>query len=120
MNSKKTMKRIFIVALTLLIVVGTLSISLKAYDFGYRVFTETAIDEVGHGFIIDVTITEDMSEKDIAEMLYQYGLVRDANLFYLQLKLSAYTGKIEPGTYKLRSSMEPKEMMIAMAAKEKQ
>jgi UPF0755 protein len=33
----------------------------------------------------------------------------------LQLKLSAYSGKLVPGVYTLNTSMEPKEMMVVMA-----
>jgi UPF0755 protein len=62
-----------------------------------------------------VLVKEDMSQKEIAEMLEEKGLVRDSRLFLLQLKLSAYSGKLIPGVYTLNTSMEPKEMMVVMA-----
>ena len=85
-----------------------------AYDFGYRVFTETAVDEApGRDALIQ--IKEDMSEHDIARLLEEKGMVRDANLFYLQLKLSVYSGKEVPGVYTVNSSMTPKEIMAAIS-----
>lgn len=44
------------------------------------------------------------------------GLVRDHNLFYLQLKLSAYSGHIKPGIYTLNTSMTAKDMMVIMSS----
>ena len=43
------------------------------------------------------------------------GLVRDASLFQIQLKLSAYSKKIKTGVYTLNTSMTPKEMIVFMA-----
>ena len=48
-------------------------------------------------------------------ILEEKGLVRDSRLFYLQLKLSAYSGKIIPGVYTLNTSMTPKDMIVLMA-----
>jgi len=109
----------FSVMLVLIIVYGTVSISMTAYDFGYRVFTESAIEEAP-GRDVEVTIDASMSEKELAQMLLDNELVRDANLFYLQLKLSAYTGEIVPGTYTLNTSMTAKEMMVIMAQAEEE
>lgn len=49
-------------------------------------------------------------------MLEEEGLVEDANLFYAQLKLSAYSGKLKPGVYALNTSMTAREMFVIMAA----
>jgi UPF0755 protein len=87
---------------------------MTGYDFGYRVFTEPAMEQAP-GRDVMVLVKEDMSQREIAEMLEDKGLVRDSNLFLLQLKLSAYSGKLLPGVYTLNTSMEPKEMMVVMA-----
>lgn len=100
----------------LVIIYGTVSVSLTFFDFGYRVFTEPAI-EAEPGTDVVVTIESSMGALDIGKELESKGLVRDANLFMLQLKLSAYAEDIIPGTYILNTSMEPKEMMIAMSTK---
>ncbi len=113
-NMYKMIKIAFTVMVVLIIVYVTMSISMTAYDLGYRIFTETAIDEAP-GKDVEVIIEDDMSAKEIGEELYKCGLVRDANLFYLQYKLSAYSGEIVSGVYTLNTSMEPEEMMEIMA-----
>ena len=48
------------------------------------------------------------------------GLIRDANLFQIQLKLSAYSDRIKAGVYTLSTSMTPKEMIVVMAAEDEE
>ncbi len=105
----------FCVMIVLLIIYTTTRISMIGYDFGYRVFTESAIDEKP-GQDVVIQINEGMTGKDVGVELEKKGLVRDANLFYIQLKLSAYSGKIRTGTYTLNTSMTPKEMMVVMSS----
>lgn len=104
----------FTVMIVLLVLYGTISLSYKAYDFGYRIFTESPVDEKP-GVNVEVTIEESMSSKQIAKLLEEKGLIRDADLFAVQYKLSAYAGEIIPGTYTLNTSQTAKEMMIIMA-----
>ena len=105
----------FSILVILLIVIGLIKLGNFCYDFGYRVFTEDAVDsEPGRDVVVKVT--EDMSESDIGTMLEEKGLVRDSVLFYAQLKLSAYSGKLRPGTYTLNTSMKAKDMMVVMSA----
>ena len=104
----------FLVMVILLIVYATIHLSKTGYEYGYRLFTETAVDEAP-GEDVLVQVKPDMSNRQIAQMLEEKGLVRDSKLFYLQLKLSAYSHSIEPGVYTLNTSMTPKELMIAMS-----
>lgn len=104
----------FSILVTLLVIVGLIEIGRYCYDFGYRVFTETAIEEAP-GTDIEVQVTADMSEYQIGKTLEKEGLIRDAKLFYAQLKLSAYSGKLLPGTYTLNTSMTGKDMLVVMA-----
>ena len=114
----KTLFRIIKIASTVLIilivVLGTIRASMVAYDFGYRVFTEPAMENKP-GTAVVVTIEDSMDSKDIAECLLENGLIRDANLFWIQYQLSAYKGDIKPGMYTLNTSMTPKELMVVMA-----
>jgi UPF0755 protein len=57
-----------------------------------------------------------MSEREIGKMLENRGLIDDGNLFFVQLKLSAYSGDLKSGMYTLNTSMTAKEMMAVMAA----
>ena len=105
----------FSILVALLVVVGLIELGSYCYDFGYRVFTESPVDEAP-GRDVTVSVTSDMSEHDIGKMLEEEGLVEDANLFYAQLKLSAYSGKLKPGVYALNTSMTAREMFVIMAA----
>lgn len=102
------------VLVVLLVVVGTVRASMTAFDYGYRVFTEPPMANKP-GTAVVVTITENMGAGDIADHLLEKGLIRDDNLFWIQYQLSAYKGKIVPGTYTLNTSMTAKEMMVIMA-----
>ena len=87
----------------------------KAYDFGYRIFAEEPMS-VEPGRDVDVTITHGKSVMDIGKMLQEKGLIKDAQLFYVQEKLSSFKGKIQPGAYTLNTSMTAEDMMRIMAA----
>jgi UPF0755 protein len=102
------------VIVILLVVYFGVRIASVGYDFGYRVFTETAVDEApGKDALIQVK--EDMSEYEIAQLLEERGMIRDAKLFFLQWKLSVYSGKEVPGVYTVNSSMTPQEIMAVIS-----
>jgi UPF0755 protein len=88
----------------------------KYYRIGYSVFSPTAMDAEGSGKDVEVTITKDMSVKDIGALLEKDGLIQNGSVFYYQELFSAYHGKLMPGTYTLNSSMLPDEMMKTMSA----
>ena len=104
----------FSILVTLLVVLGLMKAGTYCYDFGYRIFTEKPV-AAEPGTDIVVQISEDMSGYDIGKLLEDKGLIEDGKLFYAQLKLSAYSKKINPGTYTLNTSMETKEMMSIMS-----
>lgn len=97
------------------IVMSILNTSVKAYDYGYRVFAEEPVS-VGEGRTISVIVEEADSAKDVGEMLQEKGLIRDANLFFVQELLSEQHGKIQPGIYDLSTSMTSQDMLAVMAA----
>ena len=88
--------------------------AIAAYDFGYRVFTEEPVSPAP-GRDITVAITEGKSEKGIADILGEKGLVRDAKLAYLQIMASEYKDLVEPGVYTLNTSQTLEEMMYSMS-----
>ena len=94
-----------------LIVCALYFVGLSSYSFGYRVYTEPAVSS-GNGQSMLVQVTEDMSLKDLAEVLEEKGLIRDARLFYLQATLCKFEPKM--GNYTLKTSMTPSQMMEAM------
>jgi UPF0755 protein len=116
---KKIVYKIVGVSFSILMVVLVIFCFVKlgtfCYNFGYRVFTEAPMDEEP-GRDIVVQVTTDMSEREIGKMLENRGLIDDGNLFFVQLKLSAYSGDLKSGMYTLNTSMTAKEMMAVMAA----
>ena len=107
----------FKVMIALFVIAATVKLGGIGYDFGYRVFTESALDkEPGKDVLVQVR--EDTSARELGKTLEEKGLVRDGNLFFLQLKLSAYSKRILPGVYTLNTSMTAKDMMVVMSTKE--
>lgn len=92
-----------------------LNTSIKAYEYGYRVFAEEPVS-VGEGRTISVIVEEADLVSDIGEMLQEKGLIRDGKLFMVQELLSEHHGKIQPGIYDLNTSMTSYDMLAVMAA----
>ena len=89
--------------------------AVKAYDYGYRVFAEEPVT-VGEGRTISISVGAGDSVRDIGKNLEEKGLIRDANLFFVQELLSEYHGKIIPGIYDLNTSMTNDEMLEIMSS----
>lgn len=89
--------------------------AVEAYNYGYRIFGEEPMD-AEPGRDITVTIGEYDSTEDVAEMLVQRGLIRDAKLFVIQEKLSGLEEGLRPGTYDLNTAMTVEEMLEIFAA----
>ena len=84
-----------------------------AFDYGYRIFEEPSMSEIGRD--VTVTIPEGMSAEEMGELLYQKGLIRDVNLFRLQYLVSEFKEDLNPGKFVLSTSMEVEEMLEVMA-----
>lgn len=119
MNTKQMVTAIGGVVLKLALSIAVVVLIYKgatmAYDYGYRIFQEPPVAEAP-GYDIEVQITMGKSAKEIGELLEQKGLIRDANLFYIQNLLSHYKGELNPGVYTLNTSMTMQEMMEVMSA----
>lgn len=119
MNTKQIVTAIGGVVLKLALSIAVVVLIYKgatmAYDYGYRIFQEPPVAEAP-GYDIEVQITMGKSAKEIGELLEQKGLIRDANLFYIQNLLSHYKGELNPGVYTLNTSMTMQEMMEVMSA----
>ncbi len=118
MNSKEMVTSIFAtvfkVVLAIIIIMVVYKGSVTAYEYGQRVFNEPAVT-TGNGRVIQVTIPEGSSAKEIGELLEKKGLIREGRLFLVQEMLSEYKDKLQPGTYELNTSMTTEEMMKIMS-----
>ncbi len=120
-DTKEMIISIFSVALkVVLFVIAAMFIykyALIGYDYGYRIFGEKPMAE-GEGRKVSVTVGNDMGVKDIAQTLENKGLIRDANLFVIQERLSEHHGEIKPGIYELNTNMTAEEMIVVMSSEE--
>ena len=69
----------------------------------------------GEGQEVTVVVKEDDSVYDIAKTLESKGLVEDALVFWVQEKLSNYSGQMKPGTYLLSTAYTPSRIMGILA-----
>ena len=118
MDSREIVESVFSIAFKIVLVVVAAMFIYKyavvAYDYGYRIFSEQPMTS-GEGRKVEVPITEDMDVKEIGQVLENKGLIRDANLFRMQERLSENHGKIQPGLYELSTSMTAEEMIAVMS-----
>lgn len=87
--------------------------SIMAYDSGYRLFGEEAIDEEP-GREVSLLVSEGDSAEEIGQMMEDKGLIRDAWLFVVHEKLADLEDGIAPGTYELNTAMTVEEMVELM------
>lgn len=118
MNAQKAMLSIglFILrlAIVILVIVGIYRVGEYSYAYCYSIVSDAAVDEAP-GRDVGVNLTGDMSSREVARLLEKKGLVEDAKIFQLQLKVNDYEDALKPGNYVLNTSMTPKEMMKIMA-----
>lgn len=84
-----------------------------AFEYGYRIFDEKPMSEVGRD--VEVEIPEGMSAEQMGEMFYQKGLIRDVKLFRLQHFFSEYKADLKPGKYVLSTAMTVEEMLAVIS-----
>lgn len=113
----KVLHFVFSILILVLIVFALFKVGTAAFDFGYRVFTEPALENAP-GRDVTVEIKQDMSAMDIGKLLEEKQLVDNALLFTVQLKTSAYANSIRSGIYTLNTSQKAREMMQIMAKEE--
>lgn len=105
------------VLILILILFAIVKVGTVAYDLGYRVFTEPALErEPGRDVIIQ--LKRGMSELELGSLLEEKRLIDNGIVFAIQLRLSAYSDKLKPGQYTLNTSQTAKEMMQIMTGEE--
>lgn len=118
MSSSKMVLRILytciIALLFVLIIFGVVRLSVAAYSMGYRILTEEPMDKApGRDVIVEVE--KGISPLKLGKNLEEKGLIRNAYLFVIQMKLSAYANKVQPGVYTLSTSQTAREMLQIMS-----
>ncbi len=106
----RIIKLLMAVIIIMLIYMG----SMMAYDFGYRIFAEKPVSPEA-GVDRTVTVEEGMSVSQVADMLEEQGIIRDALIFKIQNRLSHYKGGFMSGTYTVNTSMDNEEIMAILS-----
>lgn len=101
-------------AVVILVIAGIYRLGEYAYTYGYSIVSDAAVEEKP-GRDMRVVLSGDMTVKEAALLLERRGLVKDADIFRIQLKVNKYEDKIKPGEYILNTSMTPKELMQILA-----
>jgi cell division protein YceG involved in septum cleavage len=102
----------------ILLVIALVVVGHEAYRLGHDALYQVPVDK-GDGREVKVTITDDMSVRDIGELLRDKGLIEESvTVFALQERISDYHGAILPGTYRLSTGMTADEMLRVMAGED--
>lgn len=121
MSASKIVLNILYVCTTILLFVvvafSLLKLGAASYDMGYRVFTEQPMER-SPGRDVVVMVAENMSARELGIVLEEKGLINDANLFLIQMKLFTYPNKVRPGLYTLNTAQTAKDMLAVMTAKQ--
>lgn len=105
------------ISIMVLIVIVVLRTGRTAYDLGYRIFTEPAVEEAP-GQDMTVKVEHGMSSLELGNLLEEKKLVDSGMLFMIQLKVFGYDDKLKAGTYTLNTSQTAREMMQVIADEE--
>lgn len=112
-NGAKSVLRILVYICVILAIVFA---GKTAYSFGYLIFDQhpmAATEEEGQD--VTVIVKEDDSVYDIGKNLKAKGLIEDPVIFWVQEKLSDYSGKIKPGTYLLNTYENVNQMLSVLS-----
>ena len=125
MNTRKAVLRVgsicLKVAVFVLICFGLVSLGQTTYRYTHAVFSDEAF-ETAPGKDIHVEISENVSIGKFAQVLEEKGIIEDAKIFKLQMKMSDYEGTVKAGTYELNTSMKPSQILkiLSKANEDKQ
>ncbi len=103
---------LLVVAAIFIVIAGT-----KAYSFGYNIFNEQAVDTKENAKEAEITVIQNMSARQLANTLYDKGMIKDKTIFYFQVILSDYKNKFVAGTYTITSDMLPTDIMKTLSGK---
>lgn len=102
----------------ILVIIGVLVlIGRNAYSFGYQIFAEETVSDPP-GKKVAVTIEEGITDSELADLLEKNGLIKDSRVFWVQIQLSKYKDKIQPGSYILNTSWNSEKMLSVLSGEE--
>ena len=118
MTTQKAVMRVtailYRVVLTVAIILGLIYMGQTTYRFTRAVFSDSAMEE-GPGRNVKIDIKEEVGTKKLAEVFEKNGLVEDALVFRIQMKMKNFEETVKPGTYEMNTSMSPSEMLNVLS-----
>jgi UPF0755 protein len=105
------------IVLAAAVIVVVFRLAVYSYNFGFQVFADIPVSS-GEGRTVNVVVDEGLSDMELAKLLEQKGIIRDVNVFYVQVKLSEYKDDIKPGTYELSTAMNSEEILTVLSGAE--
>lgn len=121
MQLRKILTRILLVLMKILlmvvIAVGIYRFGEYAYHFGHSLYDNEAMSDPP-GKDVAIVIPEGCTVSRVAELLEARGLIRNAQVFKIQERLSEYHGQIKAGNYVLNTSQNAQEMLAILSGNE--
>ncbi len=122
MNTRKAALRvgsIFIrVSIFILICFGLVFLGQTSYRYTRAVFQDKAMEEKP-GKNIRITVPKEVSTKEFSKILEEKGLIQDADVFLIQMKIEDFGDTVKAGQYEFNTSMAPTEMLKILSGKNK-
>ncbi|MEE1015462.1 MAG: endolytic transglycosylase MltG [Lachnospiraceae bacterium] len=113
MNTRKAAMRVgsicLKVAIFILICLGIVYLGQMTYHYTHAVFSDEAFEEEP-GRVVKLNIPEDISSKKLSEVLEENGVIEDAGIFRIQMKMADFGDTVKAGAYELNTSMTPTEI----------
>lgn len=101
----------------IIVVFMIIKVSKYAYDFSYQVFGKASVTVGKPDSEVSIEIKKGDSTMALADLLEKRKIILNKYSFYLRAKLSK--SSIQPGKYKLHSSMAYDEIFEIITKKEK-
>lgn len=109
-NMKNALRMVLQLLINIVILLLLLQVFTWAYNFSYKVFTDSALNP-NSTREVEFVIQPDSSTIEIVDSLVEQGLVADKYVMIAKVYLSSYHGKMMPGTYVLSPAMSEDEIL---------
>ena len=109
-NMKNALRIVFRVLINIVIILLLIQVFTLAYNFAYKVFTDSCMDPRDNKEI-EFVIKPDTSTVEIVDGLVTDGLAEGKYVMLAIIYASGYYGKMKPGTYILTRSMTQDEIL---------
>lgn len=108
-------RKIFKLLIVLVILAFVVLFSVAGYNFGKRIFSDESVQEFP-GTDVGVVIESGMGKDEVADLLYESGLIVNKNVFVIQCTL--YEAEFYPGEYILNTSYSSEEIIEELKIKD--